>query len=185
MGSLWFSEAQAVAGHKSRVEEYRPLALAIARDYYFPGADADDVRQEAMIALALADRGYDRTRGSFHAFAKAVIHRRLTSALQVATRKKHRVLSEAVELETVEQACWALDPAAIVEGREEALELLRRVREDLNPLQRHCLVASLNGLSHEEIALEVGGSETFTSHGSKRYPRVYNALYEARRKLAA
>lgn len=168
----------------ARVERYRPLALSIARDYYLPGSDPDDVRQEAMIALAIADRNFTPERGEFVSFAYVCIRRRLDTALKKATRKKHRVLTEAVPLE-FNDASWALDPAAIIESREEALELLRRVREDLTPLQRKCLIASANGLSHEEIAQEVGGSQTFCRHGRKRYPRVYNALYAARRTLAA
>ena len=173
----------------SRVEQYRPLALAIAREYFLPGADHDDVRQEAMIALAIADRDYAPERWSFSSFARLVIHRRLNSAVKIATRKKHRMLSEADRLHVstnesreVDPGSWSLDPAHIVEKREEAFELLRRI-DGLSPLQKKCLIASLNGLSHEEIAKEVGGRHILYRGGKKRYPRVYNALHCAKAKM--
>lgn len=171
---------------EGRLEQYRSLAVAISRHYYFPGADSEDVLQEAMIALADADRRHDPALGSFPAFAKVVINRRLTFALRTATRKKHAILSHAAGLsDAEEEASWALDPAAIVETRQDALELLRRVKEDLTPLERRCLIGHANGLSHEEITREVGGTVTRNSQGYRRYPRVYNALDKARRKLAA
>lgn len=169
------------------LEAYRPLALAIAREYYFPGADEEDVRQEAMIALTEALRTYRPERGTFAPFARAVLHRRLTSALKASRRKKHLVLTEAVrtEVERKTDREWALDPALIYEAREDALELLRRVKEDLSPLERQVLIAAANGRSHADIAQEVGGTQGFNSEGRKRYPRVYNTLDRARRKLAA
>ena len=169
---------------EGRVEAYRSLARAVASHYFLPGSDREDVLQEAMIALATADRDHDPARGEFGPYAKAVIHRRLTSALRTATRKRHLVLSEATGLEA-DVASSLLDPAVIYEAREEAFELLRRVREDLTPLERTCLISQINGLNHEEISRETGGTPSTNSRGYARYRRVSNALDRAHRKLAA
>ena len=176
-----------------RVEQHRRLAWAIASDFYMPGSDRDDVRQEAMIALLIADRDFVPGHCEFKTFAHKVIRRRLTDAVKRATRKKHCVLSESFRFEALDRGpeysssggSWALDPAAILESKEDALEMLRRVKDDLTPLQRTCLISAANGFSHEEIARDVGGSPTISKKGKKRYPRVYNALYEAHAKLAA
>lgn len=68
--------------------KHRPIALAISTEWYIPGLDADDVRQEALIALWEAARCHDRDKGPFPAFARLVIGRRLSDLLQAATRQK-------------------------------------------------------------------------------------------------
>lgn len=173
---------------------HAPLARAIASEFYLPGADRDDVVQEAMIALWIAAREYRPERGmSFRSFAAFVIRRRLVTALMTANAHKHRHLSEALSaierdgeivdlLEFV--ADEAADPARIVEDREEALRLLRIVRDELSPTERHAVIAVANGLSYLEIGEADGASATFRSDGRRRYKRVENALQRARRKLA-
>lgn len=76
--------------------KHRPLALMLARDYYLPGSDADDVRQEAMIALWEAARTHDPARGSFPNWARLVINRHLTDCLRVATSRRATVLHLAM-----------------------------------------------------------------------------------------
>lgn len=68
--------------------KHRPIALAIAPEYRIPGLDADDVRQEALVALWEAAGSFDPARGRFPAFARTVIHRHLRDLLQAATRMK-------------------------------------------------------------------------------------------------
>lgn len=75
--------------------KHRPLALMLARDYYLPGADQDDVRQEAMIALWEAARTHDPKRSNFPTWARLVINRHLADCLRVATSKRAAVLNLA------------------------------------------------------------------------------------------
>ena len=66
----------------------RKIALAIAAEWRIPHLAADDVRQEALIALWEACRCHDKTKGSFPPFARLVIGRRMRDLLQAATRQK-------------------------------------------------------------------------------------------------
>ena len=68
--------------------KHRPIALGISTEWRIPGLDADDVRQEALIALWEAARCHDREKGPFPAFARLVIGRRMRDLLQAATRQK-------------------------------------------------------------------------------------------------
>lgn len=75
--------------------KHRPLALMLARDYHLPGSDADDVRQEALIALWEAARTHDPERSSFPNWARTVIRRHLTDCLRVATSQRAQALTSA------------------------------------------------------------------------------------------
>lgn len=80
--------------------KHRPLALMLARDYHLPGSDADDVRQEALIALWEAARTHDPARSSFPYWARTVIRRHLADCVRVATSGRARLLTDAVRDDT-------------------------------------------------------------------------------------
>jgi len=77
------------------VRHWAGLAGYVARRFYFPGHDYDDVRQEALIALWQAQRSYDGT-GDERGHLALCIHRRLSSKLKEARRLKHGPLNEAL-----------------------------------------------------------------------------------------
>lgn len=69
------------------LEEWRPFAIWIAREYRIPGADREDVEQEAMVALWQAVRDYRAGHGTtFKTFAALVIRRHLITCLVSAQR---------------------------------------------------------------------------------------------------
>lgn len=180
------------------IELHRPLALALARDFFLPGADRDDVEAEAMFGLWKAIRDYRADGGaSFKTFAKLCIRRQLGTAVKAARRGKHEPLTYAARAienadgETIDVldlvADEAADPARIVEAREEAFALLRAIETELSPLERRCLVAFANGRSLLEIADELGLAARPRPQGRYlvMHPKaVDNALQRARRKLA-
>ena len=132
----------------ARLVEHRPLALAIARDYYLPGADRKDVEQEAMIGLWVASERYDPTRGaSFKTFAALVIRRKLASVVRRATLERHLVLSHAMreapdtdgELgPIVDLVPGGRDPLDILLERERVTLLARRLAR-LSPLEQRAV----------------------------------------------
>lgn len=66
--------------------KHTKIADAIARDYFIPGCDKEDLRQEARVALWIATEKYDPARGKFPTFAHLVIRRHLISLLRVTTK---------------------------------------------------------------------------------------------------
>lgn len=162
----------------TRIEEYRPLARAIARGIFIPGADDQDAEQVALIALWEADARYDATRGvPFGAFATEVIRRRLADALTRAGRLKHTTLTMALRSGTGDDG-GPLDPidyspsvvragASPVEERIIELEELRELVLSilaLTPLERRSIIRCINGLGPADKADD-------------------NALWRAKRKL--
>lgn len=134
--------------------KHRPIALGIAKLYYFPGYDADDVRQEAMVALWEATAVYDPARGFFPALAKVVIHRHLQDLVTAANRQKRK----AVHVEFYDRP----DVKDRIAAR---LKLLDLSRVHLTPRERQAIGDHLDGVS---------------ARGNKPHD---NALQRARKKL--
>lgn len=157
----------------------RRLAFALARTRNWPGAEQQDVDQEAMIGLWSAARDYRADAGTkFSTFATVVIRRRLDSCVKAATRGKHQPLNEA--LRSLGEGGEAVDAVALlpclhqvtdfVEERERLAAVLAAIADDLTEYERHCVLGVAAGLPYERI-------------GNPK--QVDNALYRARRKLRA
>ena len=155
--------------------KHRPLALALAREFWFPDGDADDVRQTALVALWEACRQFDPTLGAFRPFAEMVVRRTLMDEITARNRHKRRLLTDAVRVTVNEDgnSCEIIDvlpargndPAEIAE-RHEQLRLAIGALPSLSPLERAALARAVDGDPCAE-------------------KRMDNALQRARRKMAA
>jgi len=127
------------------VRQHAGLAASEASRVYLPGADRDDVLQEARIGLWRAAEDLEPLAGV--PFAALVIRRRLTSALRAATRPKHLILTHSVReghvgergrrarpIDRLETGP-SQDPAHIAQVRCELSEVVRAL-ERLSRLER-------------------------------------------------
>lgn len=159
--------------------EHRPLARSIARDYFLPGAEPQDVEQEALIGLWEASRDFNGY-GTFKQFAAMVIRRRLQTCVKHANREKHKPLTGAA------RNSWAEDGeprpildtlphlhqvADLAEDHEQIRAVLASIARDLTPIERQAVIGIASGLSYAEIGLP--------------FKQIDNALARARRKLRA
>jgi RNA polymerase sporulation-specific sigma factor len=153
--------------------KHRRLAYAIAAEFHLPGAESQDVEQEALIGLWVAARDWDRDGGaSFPTFARLVIRRRLAAVLRAALREKHRPLNDAVrmiahddgEVAIVDTLAGGRDPFEVVVLRQ-TLERLIEALASLTELERTALaIVVFDGrYAHEKV--------------------LDNAVYRARDKL--
>lgn len=136
------------SGGSDLFSQYRPLALAIAREFYWQGADYDDVRQEALTALLEAERSWRRI-GSFPVFARVVIKRRLIDCLRAAGRRPKIVCGLNEERDGL-----VLDFEAYIENRARIRAAID-AHGKLSPRQRHVLARTVQGHSYAEIADEL------------------------------
>lgn len=161
------------------LRHHHTVLEAQAARFYLPGADHDDVVQEARIAFANAVRGFRPDAGaSFRSFAALCITRRLASAVTAARRHKHMALSAAWHGDAAEHA-WAsvattadnpIDHALAHERRDE----LCAAATALSELERAVLAHALVDCSSGEAARRLGMSTK----------RADNALQRARRKVS-
>jgi len=148
-------------------EQALPIALGLARDRYLPGHDRDDVRQEARIALWTAARTYRRELGTWPAFARLVVRRRLDSLTRTANNRRNGLLTNAARDDELERQ--AAD--AELELRLDVAELLHAI-DTLTMLERRAILGIAAGYSYEELA-GAGGTAK----------QIDNAATRARRRL--
>jgi RNA polymerase sporulation-specific sigma factor len=149
------------------VVEYKSLVQAMAKKYYLPGSNREDVIQEGLMGLYKAARDY-RPDGktAFRSFAAMVINRHLISALKTAYRGKTLVLTHAERFEQRVQedryahvkefgdliADTAADPLTKIIADEEAATFFKRLQETLSALEMEVLKCRLAGYSIQETA---------------------------------
>jgi RNA polymerase sigma factor (sigma-70 family) len=97
--------------------KHQGLANAIAREFYLPGADMDDVHQEARLALWVATGSYRPERGPFPPYARHAIRADLRDKVEAANRLKQRVLTDSSRDDQLE-LLQAPDVERIVVNRE-------------------------------------------------------------------
>jgi RNA polymerase sigma factor (sigma-70 family) len=165
-------------GEAELLIRYRLIAYRVAREFFIPGSDRDDVEQEAMLGLLCGIRTYDPGRGPLVPHLNAAARQWMRSAIKQANRVKHRPLQSAVregfagDGELVAIADLIVDPR--VGGELEARESLRQILAalpSLSPAEREALAFALNGGSY--------------THDGLKDKRVDNALQRARQKLRA
>jgi RNA polymerase sporulation-specific sigma factor len=78
------------------LRRHEGLVLSVARKYFVPGGDHEDVRQQAMIGFWKAVRDYNaEAAAAFPSFARTCMQRQVITAVKAANRMKHAPLTKA------------------------------------------------------------------------------------------
>lgn len=81
--------------------KYKSLVRNLAKPYYLPDGNTDDLIQEGMIGLFKAVRDYDPSKeAAFRTFAALCIRRQLDTAVKTSGRQKNQALNDAVSIYT-------------------------------------------------------------------------------------
>jgi RNA polymerase sporulation-specific sigma factor len=169
------------------IDRYKAMVRYKASLYYLPGADREDLIQEGMIGLYKAMTEFDPSRTQFFRFfANLCVKRQILTAIKTSQRQKHMPLNGYVSLQgsrtnsSGEPMLLETLRAKIEEGPEAkiiAAETLRmmesKIEERLSFLEWKVLMHYLNGLSYQEISLEMDRS----------VKSIDNALQRIKKKL--
>ena len=154
-----------------------------ARGYNLPGIDADDLFQEAAIALLEAVRTYNKVHGvPFRSYAAVCMKRKVASVVRSALRKKNfpeggcvsfdeSFADGTVPIYTDEEMLY--EPEILHIMNEERAAVRRLIQFILSDLEKKVLSLYLACVSYEDIAEKLGIS----------VKSVDNALQRIRRKL--
>ena len=170
----------------SLLESYRPLLRMIARRFFLPCGDVDDLLQEATIGFIKAIRDFQPDLGlPFRPFAELCAARQVITAVKTATRQKHLPLNTAISLNrprydddaaTLEEFIpdgEAESPEEMMVRLEEGAAVMAAVRDLLSPYERAVILHWLDGMSFQEIADACG----------THLKSVDNALWRVKCKL--
>ncbi len=163
--------------------DYARLAGFAVRGLHLPGAEPEDLHQEACLGIVEALTSWNPERGPFTAFAVLCGRRRAYDAITRANCGKSSMLTDAIrstvviEGREVEVFDAVADPAP---GPEERLE----VKEELARLAR--AYRTLSSLEERSVRLRVLGWSQQEIEGCKAgepSKSVDNALHRAYRKF--
>lgn len=171
------------------VRRHRMMLRALASRRYAFGHGADDIDQEAQIALFAAACSFNPARGvPFGAFAHLVVTRRLDTFVTGANRAKHRPLNERYSFERVdvagevgaEDALLSLEPGPheLLIQREQRGKILAAF-ERLTEIEREAIIGRANGESMLQVEERLG----LDRRADGRPKSVDNALQRARLKF--
>jgi RNA polymerase sporulation-specific sigma factor len=169
--------ARAQAGCENSMNQmvynYERLAHKMSQRFFLPGADRQDVVQEALLGLAHAirsfDTGYDR---KFFDYAVMCIRNSLVRAIRGANRKKQQVLNQAGEMTEFTPVPTVSGVDEVVLGRMGLQDMFRVLAGKLSGLEIEVLRKRLAGAAAEEMAAELNLS----------VKQIENALFRARQK---
>jgi len=170
------------------MRKYQSFVRLKASSYFIAGGDSDDLIQEGLVGLYKAVRDFRSDKEtSFRSFAELCITRQIITAIKTATRYKHSALNSYVSFSqtpagqeegdvTVGDALAGPsvdDPAICVISTEELESLVFALGSGLSSLEANSLRLYLDGLSYEEMAVELE-CDTKT---------IDNALQRVKRKI--
>lgn len=150
----------------------RDYAERLARRFFAPGFDYEDLYQEALAGFAVALLGYQPEKMGFEDFARLSMRNTVVACVRHATRQK-RSGAVLTGLDLGEFAgCQETRPDLVLERRSECAEVLEGLRMRLSALEWGVLSQTVAGATLDEI------SSRF------KLPRrtVENALSRARAK---
>lgn len=137
------------------IERYTPLIRSGISKLSDAPLDADDLFQEATLALCSAIKAYDPEKSAFSTFAALCINRALAGELRTAVSSR-RVPSGLISpIDDVELA-GGTSPEAILIEKESYKRLTDSIRLELSELEYRVLCAFLADKSYADIARELG-----------------------------
>lgn len=159
--------------------QYAPTALALARRIVRDAALAQEIVQEAFLAVWRSPDAYDPDRGSVRAWLIGIVHHRAVDAVRREAAEQRRLQESAVFEPPVDVADEVLDGI----GGHEERKAVREALALLPPPQREVIrLMYFDGLSQsqiaERLALPLGTVKSRTLLGMRR---LRDALMEAAR----
>lgn len=172
---------------RSLIRAFKPIIYHFSKKYYIPGADLEDLKQEAIIGLYKAISTYrPDTNLSFRRFAARCIRANIITAVKTASRRKHEVLTFADSInrmvgdqdktemiERLEDKSLDVNVEQALLGKEKFYQLRDFLRTALSDYEYIVIALHTQNYSRDEIV-----QITNTS-----YKSVDNALQRIKRKI--
>ena len=145
-----------------------------AADYAVPGAEAEDLVQEGLIALYRSAYTYDvNGKAYFRHYADVCISHRMCSFVRHVYSGKNKANTMAAPIEEAEDvpAGSEMDPQEILIRQEELTALEQYLRDNLTDIESKVLACYLNGLSYDAIAEKLSITKKSCDNAMQRIRR--------------
>ncbi|WP_195543378.1 sigma-70 family RNA polymerase sigma factor [Massiliimalia timonensis] len=156
------------------ISRYLDLIDAKLTQFHCSGAEREDVKQEALMALLNAVKLYDPGKETrFSTFASRCVENSVLRSLQHRNTKKARLLSDAVSIDEAKEIAVQENPEDLYIDQEGYHVMLGKIEVNLSEFEKNVLFSYLDGNSYAQISTQFGASQK----------SVDNALQRVRRKL--
>lgn len=155
---------------------YFPIIRVKASKYKAVTVDFEDFIQEGLLALLFATKHYNKNSGAtFSTYAGVCISNRFASIVRQTNRKKDipSDLMLSYEQDDFNTDDATSTPEQKLIDKENYINVLKKIKQALSPMEYNVLKLYLAGKSYEEIAESM----------SLPYKTVDNALQRIRKKL--
>ncbi len=172
--------------------QHLPLLRGVARRYFLPTGDTNDLVQEATIGFIHAVRDFDPDQGmTFSGFVAMCATRQVLTALKSATRHNQTILTSALSLDqTTDTRPGGRSLAEVIADdrplpedlairREEITLISTAIPEVLGPYEQAVVRLFLQGLSYGEIAAACGRSPKSVDNALSRIKRKMRVVSES------
>lgn len=152
---------------------YKKTVRSIANSFFLIGGEKEDLLQEGTMGLLSAVDDYDSDKGSFSAFARLCIRRRMLTAISKENNGKNTLLLSALPLDE-HIVSSSNDPLEIVLDRDLLQSVRGYIEKNLTSSEQQTLSLYLQGFSYQEIS----------SQTRKSLKSVDAALQRAKKKIS-
>ncbi|KUK13497.1 MAG: sigma-70 family RNA polymerase sigma factor [Synergistetes bacterium] len=155
------------------VKIYLPIVKSIARDYFVPHMDYEDLVQEGLLALFKAVNSFDVNKGvKFESFLEMCLRRQFTDVLRKATRQKEIPVNKYVSIEE--------KPGLSLWREKEDWESMDfDINLKLSDLENKVLSKYLEGKTYTEIAQELGCTLKVVDNALQRIKRKLRKTFDS------
>lgn len=179
---------------KVLIKKYSKFLFSKVIPFYIPGAEREDIVQEAYIGFLKAIQDFDKNKGNFFNFVNLCVQRQITTAIKSSNRNKSKILKNPISLEsnifdegaTEKNLYDYIIPSKIISGsyQEESIEdniidfiekskIKESLFSKLTSREKEILKLKSQGFTYNEIAKKMGISPK----------SVDNALQRIRKKV--
>lgn len=146
----------------------------LCKRFFLPGAETEDLAQEARSGLSHAGETYKPEQGtSYYDYTTMCMRNSVLAAVRKATREKQKVLSEASSLDAIHtHPAYGITPDRVVASKLLMEGLFRWMDREMSKLEANTLRHWLQGTGVSEL------SERWRLDAKK----IENALFRARKK---
>lgn len=166
-------------------QKCQSLIYRQVNQFWLPGAQKEDIYQEACIAFYYSVMAYSFDKGGFKSFACLVIKRKLASLIRLKTNKKSQVLNDAYSLDKVIHEDSTISITYL--DRLTDLSYEQKIKKIEQPfiLQEISTTAKLSKLEITILQMHLQGLtyEQMSRILNSSYKTIDNAMQRVRRKM--
>ncbi|WP_428013713.1 sigma-70 family RNA polymerase sigma factor [Athalassotoga sp.] len=170
------------------VEQFYPMVVKIAGQYYGQWSDQDDLIQNGLVGLIKAIYYYKEDKSTFSTFAWKSVDSEMKSFLTYLNRRKHKILTDSLKVDLLleeesedKSPDIGYEPALIDEYLYE--DLMSAISSVLNEDEFELFKMYMQDESYKEIADRIGKNTKYVDNTIQKIKRKIKPVIETHKMI--